>query len=207
MIEGDDRNFWAEIKRIRGNKAGTRPSKIVDGLSDVNSIAQLFADKYRDLYSSVSYNKSEMSSLINDINCSLTGLSVSSTCVFNIQDVKSAVSHLKRLKSDGCIVVTSDCIINAGDDFMVHLALLFTALLVYGTAPDNFQLSTIVPVPKGHNLDKSDSNNFRSIALSSIFGKILDNIILDCYSNNLISCELQFGFKANCSTNLCTIWH
>jgi hypothetical protein len=78
MIEGDDRNFLAEIKRIRGNKAGT--SKIVDGLSDVNSIAQLFAEKYRNLYSSVSYNKSEMRSLINGINRSLTGLSVSSTC-------------------------------------------------------------------------------------------------------------------------------
>lgn len=56
MLNGDDRNFWAEIKRIRGNKVGT--SKIVEGLSDVNSIAQLFANKYRDLYSSVAYNKS-----------------------------------------------------------------------------------------------------------------------------------------------------
>jgi hypothetical protein len=28
ILEGDDRNFWAEIKRMRGNKAGT--CKIVD---------------------------------------------------------------------------------------------------------------------------------------------------------------------------------
>jgi hypothetical protein len=146
-----------------------------------------------------------MRNLIIDIDCSLTGPTVSSTCAVNMQDVKSIVSHLKRLKSDGCTLITSDCIIYAGDEFMVHLALLFIALLVHCTAPDNFQLSTIIPIPKGHNLDKSDSNNFRDIVLSSIFGKMLDNIILDRYPNNLMSCELQFGFKANCSINLCTM--
>jgi len=39
----------------------------------------------------------------------------------------------------------------------------------------------IVPIPKRHNVNKSDSANLRGRALSSIFGKILDNIILDHY--------------------------
>jgi len=49
----------------------------------------------------------------------------------------------------------------------------------------------------------SDSINFRGITLSSLFGKIFDNIILDRYSDTLLSSELQFGFKANHSTNMC----
>jgi len=44
----DDRNFWSEVKRIRSSKPGT--VRIVDAASDDNAIAQLFASKYRDLY-------------------------------------------------------------------------------------------------------------------------------------------------------------
>ena len=77
---------------------------------------------------------------------------------------------------------------------MVYMALLFTALSVHGTAPNSF-----------HYTDKSDSSNFRGIALSSVFGKVFDNIILDRYSARLQSSNLQFGFKAGCSTNDCTM--
>ena len=81
-----------------------------------------------------------------------------------MQEIKSAVSHLKQFKSDGSTIVSSDCIIHAGDDFIVHfIALLFSALTVHGTAPANFHLSTIVPIPKCHNFDKTVSSNFRGI--------------------------------------------
>jgi hypothetical protein len=58
IVNDDCRNFWTEIKRIRCNKAGT--SRVVDGRSDVNNIAKLFADKYRDLYSGVPYDPCEI---------------------------------------------------------------------------------------------------------------------------------------------------
>jgi len=73
---------------------------------------------------------------------------------------------------------------------------------VHGHVPDSFRRSTTVPIPKGHNVNKSDSANFRGIALSSIFRKILDNIFLDRYHVQLISCDRQFGFKPKSSTNL-----
>jgi len=52
----------------------------------------------------------------------------------------------------------------------------------------------------------SDSTNFRGIALSSLFGEIFDNIILDRYCDLLLSSDdLQFGFKANHSTDICSM--
>jgi hypothetical protein len=148
MLKGDGSNFWADIKRIRGNKAST--SQIVDGLSGVNSIAQLVADKYHDLCLSILYYKSEMRDLINDTYCSLTGLIVSPVfLIFRTLKILKIKIHLKQLKSDGCTFVTSDCSINAGDELMVHLAPLLNALLVHGTAPDNFHLSTVVRILKG----------------------------------------------------------
>jgi len=73
------------------------------------------------------------------------------------------------------------------------------------SVPDGFLSSTIIPIPKGHNANMCDSTNFRGIALSSLFGQTFDNIILDRYCDALLSSELQFGFKANHSTNMCSM--
>jgi len=62
-----------------------------------------------------------------------------------------------------------------------------------------------MPTPKGHNVNKSHSANFRGIASSSIIGKIVDNIILDRHHVQLMSCDRQFGFKPKSSTNLCSM--
>src|SRR5664279_2354365 len=51
----------------------------------------------------------------------------------------------------------------------------------------------------------SDSSNFRGIALSSLYGKLFDNIVLHRYGDKLMTTELQFGFKAKSSTNMCTV--
>jgi len=62
-----------------------------------------------------------------------------------------------------------------------------------------------VPIPKGRNANLSDSTNFRGISLNPVFGKILDNIVLERYSGELMYSELQFGFKACSSTNMCSM--
>lgn len=62
-----------------------------------------------------------------------------------------------------------------------------------------------MPIPKGKHGAVSDSSKYRGITLSSIFGKIFDNIVLSRYGDRLSSSELQFGFKAKSSTNLCSM--
>ena len=49
------------------------------------------------------------------------------------------------------------------------------------------------------------SANYRGIALSSILVKLFDNIILVKYSDKLSTSGLQFGFKQNSSTHMCTM--
>jgi len=51
----------------------------------------------------------------------------------------------------------------------------------------------------------SDNENFRRISLSSLFGKICDNVILSQFHENLCTSDLQFGFKQNGSTIMCTM--
>ena len=59
--------------------------------------------------------------------------------------------------------------------------MMFTALIVHGSITDDLSSSTVLPIPKGKNLNYSDSTNYRGIALSSILGKIFDSYVLNRY--------------------------
>ena len=61
-----------------------------------------------------------------------------------------------------------------------------------------------MPIPKNKRGNKCDSNNYRQIAISSLLGKIFDTIILDKQQMSLETYVLQFGFKKNSSTVMCT---
>jgi len=63
---------------------------------------------------------------------------------------------------------------------------------------------TVLPIPKGKNLNYSDSTNYR-LYLSSILGKIYDSYVLNRYDSILTSSKLQFGFKAGYSTSMCSM--
>jgi hypothetical protein len=203
ILKNDTRDFWSETKRICSNNYCT--SRIIDGETDSVSIAKLFANSYRELYSSVPYDSDEMM-LINDdvVKNIIVKNSVGDECSLDFYDVKCAVSCLKPHKNDGGTGLNSDHIINAGNDCLAHIALLFSSIVVYGDIPDSFLRSSIVPIPKGKRGTASVSTNFRGITLSSIYGKIFDKIVLFRYGDRLSSSELQFGFKSKSSYNLCT---
>jgi hypothetical protein len=154
----DERNFWSEIKCIRSCKAGS--SRIIDGQTDIGDIARLFADKYRELYTSVAYDEREMQALIEDLNSTLANMSVIDDCMFNLNEIKADISQLKAHKSEGSSALTSDHVINAADDYCIHIRCLFTALVAHGAVADSFLYSTMVPIPKGHSASLSDNGNF-----------------------------------------------
>jgi hypothetical protein len=124
--------------------------------------------------------------------------------IVTAEDVCVAVSKLKAHKHEGDSELSSDHIINAGSDLMIHTACLFSAAIIHGTAPVIFLPSTVIPIPKGRNVNLTISDNYRGIAVSSIFCKIFDVIVLERYQHQLASYDLQFGFKRNSSTNLCS---
>ena len=59
-------------------------------------------------------------------------------------------------------------------------------------SPSTFCISTKIPIPKGFNKDLSKSQNYRRIALSSLFSKIFEHCIISCEDAALKSDDLQF---------------
>ena len=51
LLNNNGRDFWAEAKKIRHNKASL--SSVVDGVCTPEGIADLFASNYQYLYTSV----------------------------------------------------------------------------------------------------------------------------------------------------------
>jgi len=179
-------------------------SSTVDGISDASCISKLFADKYQVLYNSVSYDGTDLQSIMDELNHKISQEATESAYHITTSHVKVAFDRLKPHKSDGCTDLTSDHLKHAGTDLFEHIALLLNSVLIHGTLLENFVYSTIVPMPKGRNVNAADSNNFRGIALSSVYGKLLYNIVLFQFGDELQTSQLQFGFKAKSITNLCT---
>ena len=61
----------------------------------------------------------------------------------------------------------------------------------------------MISIPKGFNKDLSKSQNYRGIALSSLFSKIIDHCIISCEDAALKSDDLQIAYKSGMYTIQC----
>ena len=77
------------------------------------------------------------------------------------------------------------------------LSILFSSMIYHGFAPQAFICANIIPIPKGSKASLTSSDKYRSIAISSVIGKILDHVIIDRLSDCLKTSDYQFGFKSN----------
>ena len=77
-------------------------------------------------------------------------------------------------------------------------------MLVHGIAPDEFLLGTMIPLIKNPRGNKQSSDNYRSLTIGTDMSKILEIIIKKQQSDALSTSDLQFGFKENSSTTMCT---
>ena len=123
-------------------------------------------------------------------------------------DVIRAVKYLNPQKSEGASGVMSDSVIHGTNMLFEYITCLFNSMLRHGISPDKFLVSILIPIPKGHRVDTGNSSNYRAVALSSIYGKILDNIILSVQQEELKTSDLQFGYKSESSTIMtCSTMH
>ena len=204
LQSGNSRNFWSEVKKIRGNTS--KIPNVVDDMSGEADVANLFSEKYCDLYNSVPYNRSDMFTLKNNIDGFVKCHNDNCCCEHNINvvNVVDAVKRLKSNKSDGNIGMFTNHIIHGTPRLYVYISLLFDSLLSHGFVPSELLLSTLIPIPKNKRKSLNESDNYRAIALGSILGKLMDNIILCNCEKVFSTSDLQFGFKQKHSTVQCT---
>ena len=207
-------DFWRSIKKVRGNSS--RYPSSVDGVSGPEHVASLFHDKYDDLYNCVSFSAKQMAALKGELNARIIDhynypqfehYDTKHKCgehFISVADIIEGVNKMKRGKHDGYRGHFSDHIINGTTRLYVQLSLLFNSMISHGYVPNDFLLSTLIPIPKNKRKSLNCSDNYRAIALSSILGKLFDKILLVKSSHAFDTSDLQYGFKSKHSTNQCT---
>ena len=196
--------FWKNVKKCRSTKNPL--SSMVDDMHDAISSASLFEDKFKNLYNSVPYSIDDLNELNNDIDHSINeycDINNNNALFFSPDNVSKAISKLKVDKKDGSLPLTSDNLLNSTSILNGHLSLLFSAMVKHGVSPTGMLVGTMIPIPKSR-WNQSDSTNYRAITISSLLGKVLDNMILEREADNLLTNELQFSFKAESSTTMCS---
>lgn len=206
LCSNSGRDLWTEIKKIKG-KARSQ-TNVVDDADNDPDICQVFHEKYRDLYQSVPSDDHEIEQLQDELTQGLNDSCRSGHCysdhAVTVEDFTRAVKKLKRGKSDANAKMSSDHIISACDELYIHLSMFLQSMLFHFDVSEVMSLSVLVPIPKNRKKSLHSSANYRSIAISSVVCKCLDNIIMFKHRNVLSTSELQFGFKSGHSTTQCT---
>ena len=111
---------------------------------------------------------------------------------------------MKIGKSDCDYNFGSDAFVNASDVLSSSISFLFKTFLIHGFIPIFLLMCSLIPLIKDRLGEISNSDNYRAIAISSLLLKILDWVILLLFSENLKTCDLQFGFQEESSTTMCS---
>ena len=206
MLSSNHRDYWKSVKAIRKNNFNS--TVVVDGLQDNTDIANHFMQKYCELFNSVRSSNIAIDELCDRIDQCIQCNCDTSNCmhshVINVCDVRRAVGKLKPDKINEDKILFSDNFIHGSELLFSYLSMLFTIMISHSFAPCDLLKSSFVPIPKGTKVSLSDSEKYRSIAISSILCKIFDHIIIDQQSQYLSTSDYQFGFKSKSSTTLCT---
>ena len=125
-------------------------------------------------------------------------------CVVPEEEVRKCTSRLNPDKHDGKTFY-SNHLIHGGNALAERLSQLYTAMLVHGYTPVSLLDAKLVSIPKDKRANLCCSDNYRGIALIIAIAKLFDLIILDrCGNTSLVTKPLQFAYKVNHSTSMCT---
>ncbi len=86
LADSNTHDFFTESWKLKGRNINL--SKTIDNASNDADIANLFGQKYDELYNSVSYNKSDLENLSE---CVKALINVSDTYTISVHDVTNAV--------------------------------------------------------------------------------------------------------------------
>ena len=123
--------------------------------------------------------------------------------MFDKDTIAKAAFDMKTSKSDGLMGYPPIIFYHGTDLVYVYLFSLSNCILIHCFIPKSLCVSTLIPIQKNKLTSLSDSNNYRAIALSSLFGNIMDACIINKQCHVYKCHDLLFSYKANHSIVQC----
>lgn len=196
LLLKDDVAFWKNIKAL--NKSGDIISNTVDGISGEEDIANMWQNHYSNLL-----NSNKDTAFKQRVLKYIKAVPNIRDVTIDAYDMQDAIKGLKVGKSPGKDSLQSEHYKYADKVLFCLLAMVTNCMLGHGYLPDSAMESVIIPILKDKKGILTDKNNYRPVAITSVFSKVLESIILDKFRDILGSADNQFGFKNKHSTDLC----
>ena len=185
--------FWREIKTI--NNCNTPLPSSIEGVSGGKEIVDLWRKHFCDLLNCVSNSSVDMS----EYDCDTSYDEI----VVTVEEVTNAIKKLDINKACGSDGICSEHIKYADKALVPLLSLCFTSFFAHGFLPESMLSVVLVPVIKDKAGKISSKDNYRPIALASVFSKTIEVIILGRIEIFLDTNPNQFGFKKKHGTDQC----
>ena len=195
-----NRDFWTELRKI--SKSNKKTASQLDGFTSDDAIAENLSEKYRKLFSSAPTSSHDYDIIFNKLNEKLSH----DTSIYSVSvdEVICGIKCLNKDKYDGDKGTFSNHFIHAPHKFIVIMTSMINSMIVHGHSPNELLNAILVSIPKDLRGNLNISDNYRGIALCSAITKIIDYIFLNKHSDVLHTSDLQFAFKEEHSTTMCT---
>ena len=148
------------------------------------SPANKFAEVYGKLYNSTN-DKDDTENIFREIQSSVDASSLQEVALVTPELIKNVIGEIKSNKNDPVFQFNSNCIKRAPKSFHLHMANIIKLFLIHGHVSETLLIATIVPLLKDKQGDIQSSDNYRSIALSSVVLKIFDWVVLTLFEEQL----------------------
>ena len=187
---------------IRKKRRSTNTiATVIDNESD--DIPGYLADKYEKLYNAVE-DKSNMDEIEKELEEDIKQDDYHFISKISADTLIKAAKKLKPGKTDPVFGITSDYLIHSPRIVFELLAICLRSYMVHGYVSDHLMISTMIPLIKDKMGDQTSSDNYRSIAISSLVMKLYDLVIIKVFQEHLFFDDLQFGYQSDVSTSMCT---
>ena len=97
---------------------------------------------------------------------------------FEIEEVESAVRHLKRRKSAGPDGLVAEHLQGGGRMLVKWLTRLLNAVVELEVIPDSLKSGLVIPIYKGSGKDPLCLDSYRGITITSVISKVLESLLL-----------------------------
>ena len=200
-LRGEVSDVLKDLKSSRS--CNSAPSGSIDGIVGGSDISKHFSSIYSKIYNTHGDNK-EVSDFIEYNDSKINASDINHIDKVTPQLVKKVTMTFKPGKNDVEYLWKSDALKAGTDILATPLCNIIKAFLVHGFAPGIFLSCILVPLVKNNRASKTDSSNYRMIAISSLIMKLFDNILLELFMSVLSPSDHQFGFSKGSSTTFCT---
>ena len=197
FLSKDTKTFWDAVKQSGMEKIQTNVVT-VGGASGSKEICEMWRNHYSALLNS-SKDISSKSYVLEQFDnvCSNDNIEVSHN------EVDEAIKKLKRGKTKGKDNISSEHILHSHSSLSILLSVCFKLMFSHGHIPHGLMDTIVISLLKDKKGNTTDKDNYRPIAITCAFSKVLEIIILNKCTSYLETTCHQFGFKNGVSTDSC----